>query len=547
MKRLAYRSLLLLLIIFLLFNTGIILRTGNALSSIEKTHRLFNYLPLLFSFFNGEKQSNWRQLAAHPGGGFTEANCIIHQNHVWILSGYDCRKRSKHAQSNKSFTNVHIYNYETNRWSNGPRLLSTLHHTFSSAFSIGHRIVTIGGLQESFGDVQYRTKAHTTLLELDTRKMKILYENSVISDANWRSAIIPESLRSRVEKLKASGMTSCTQLPAADGSYYCYMDSGNDFIKDIPQFISIKFRSDHHAAFTPINESVIEDIQELSVIPHSRHSHSSLIVDLFRNEIIMLASRECKTKKPTRYCYTFSIATNVWTQLDQIKLPDSIEPYEARAFIQFPYQIDDDFSLSWLQGGQDTVKRLVTHEILAVKLFKDVSKNNGKILSFYDVYSLDMLPEQLLGACITHIPGVIRSKPCEEPRLLVLGGSANVGPFCVTSVYEWTPPSNSLLATLPTDTSSKPDCNQLEFYTIEYARFGRVNVTSYIQSMLDKKRIVPPDYLINTKNCDQFNVTGKSQHDHCKHDLTVNLFDQRLNRRYTVACAYPNACRLIYC
>ena len=553
--RRAYKSMLFLLITVLLFHTSVIQRTERALSSKATIKRVFNYVSLGLSFFSGgkdtnhvrKKQANWRQLSAHPAGGFIEANCIIHRNHVWILSGYDCTKRSKHARSNKSFTNVYLYNYETNRWLPGPRLPTTLHHTFSSAFSIGHRIVTIGGLQESFNDVLPTTKAHSTFLELDTQEILIPYENSGINGSNWRSAILNESLRTRVEKLKGSGMTSCTQIPAVDGKYYCYLDSGNDFIKDIPRFISIEFQSDRDASLTPANESVIKDIRELSVIPLSRHSHSTLIVDLFRNEIIMLASRDSTTKRPTRESYSFSIAKNVWTRRDHIKLPKTIEPYEARASIQFSYQTEDEFSLSWLQGGQDNVKHLVTHEILAVKLFKDPSKNNGNILSFYDVFASDMLPEQLMGACITHVPGVLQSDFYEKPRLLVLGGSSNVGPFCGTSVYEWSPPSNSILATLPPDLSSKPDCNQLEFYTVEYARSGNVNVTNHIRSMLEKKIITPPGYLINTSNCELFTTTDKSKINDCKQGLTVTFHDKRLNRRYTVDCAHPNACRLIYC
>jgi hypothetical protein len=261
----------------------------------------------------------------------------------------------------------------------------------------------------------------------------------------------------------------------------------------------------------------------------------------------MFTGRDYGTKKPHRECYSYLISSNQWLRYDELRLSQSIIPYEARGFIQLNYNVTDDFSLSWVMGGQDIYNRIVTHEILGVKLFRDPSKNKNKILSFYDIYSLDLLPQHLSGSCVTMIPSHDQSQHHRNENLLVLGGSLSEGPFCSSSIYEWTPPSNKVLANLPADISTKPNCSQLESYTIESARFGLHDVTHEIETLLASGTIAYPDYLFKPEDCYHFQLMPQSPKHKCDNELSVTIFDKRLNRRYTSTCTYPYTCRLIYC
>jgi hypothetical protein len=193
--------------------------------------------------------------------------------------------------------------------------------------------------------------------------------------------------------------------------------------------------------------SVILSIEQVSVVPEFRQSHTILLVDLYRNEILMFSGRRYRTKKPHRECYSYLISTNQWVKSDELRLTQSITSYEARGFIQLNNNVTDDFSLSWLVGGQNVHNRVVPHEILGVKLFRDPSKNKNRTLSFYDIYSLDLLPQHLGGSCVTIIPNHTKI------NLLFLGGSLSEGPYCSSSIYEWIPPSNKVLSELPADIS----------------------------------------------------------------------------------------------
>lgn len=189
----------------------------------------------------------------------------------------------------------------------------------------------------------------------------------------------------------------------------------------------------------------------------------------------------------------------------------------------------------------------MTHEILAVKLFRDPSKNKNKTLAFYDIYSLDLLPQHLFSPCLTKIPNRDGSLHPTKKSLVVLGGSLNLGAYCSPSIYEWIPPSNEILSTIPADTSMKPNCSRLEFYTIESARYGLHDVTEDIQALLASGTISYPDYLFKSEECHHFQLRPQLSKHQCNKELSITIFDKRLNRRYTTTCIYPNACRLIYC
>lgn len=500
---------------------------------------------------NPSKYSSWRRLSPHKGRGIMEGSCVTHGGLIWTLGGIDCTNLRNLKKINSSFTNVYLYDYKSDRWHPGPSLNSVWHHAFSSAFSVGNRIVIIGGLREAFDRNLNQTEADPLLLELDTSEMDLTFKNPEVTKSVWRSAILPESFEKIAKELGPIGMTACTQIPTLDGKHYCYIDTDSNYIRIEPRFMSIKFRNTSDALNAKPNESVIHSIERLSIVPNLRHSHATLLVDNYRNEIIMLSGRYDDTKKPYRECYSYSISTSQWVKLDYLQLPESLMPYEARGFIQFNYNVEDDFSLSWLLGGQDCYNNVVTHEIWAVKIFRNPAMNNNRTFAYFDIYPLDLLPAQLFSSCVMTIPNQNQnqnhSSNSTERNLLVLSGSGNVGPYCSPSAYEWTPPSNKLLSKLPADVSTKPNCSQIEFYTIESARFGIHDVTEDIKALLLSGIIHYPDYLFKVADCHHFHSRSQSADQPCHNQLSITIFDKRLQRRYRTTCIYPSSCRLIYC
>lgn len=80
---------------------------------------------------NQKKSPSWRRLSSHTSGGLMEAGCVVHAGFIWVLSGFDCINM-------RHLLKVYLYDYKSKQWHPGPSLDSTLHHTLSSVFSVGH-------------------------------------------------------------------------------------------------------------------------------------------------------------------------------------------------------------------------------------------------------------------------------------------------------------------------------------------------------------------------------------------------------------------------
>jgi N-acetylneuraminic acid mutarotase len=86
----------------------------------------------------------WRRVASHPVG-VSESHGLWHQGELWTIGGYP----TSSAPAPSALTNVHRFQPALNRWVAGPSLpdRAHVHHTFTSCYSIGHTIVSIGGLR----------------------------------------------------------------------------------------------------------------------------------------------------------------------------------------------------------------------------------------------------------------------------------------------------------------------------------------------------------------------------------------------------------------
>jgi hypothetical protein len=82
---------------------------------------------------------DWVRVASHPVG-VGESHGLWHQGEIWTIGGYPTSTTDIH--------NVHRFQPSHNRWLAGPPLPGYhVHHTFTSCFSVGHKIVSVGGLR----------------------------------------------------------------------------------------------------------------------------------------------------------------------------------------------------------------------------------------------------------------------------------------------------------------------------------------------------------------------------------------------------------------
>ncbi len=441
--------------------------------------------------------SAWTRLPPIPKRHL-EGSCVWHRQELWCISSFGSDE-------------VVSFSPQTQQWTKRPSLMDVAHHTFSSAFSVrqGSAILQVGGLS-SQNSPRFKTQW------LDTSS-----DNT--TEWAWQSG---DNITNAHDQ-DVGGAVGCTTIPV-HGLHFCVFASDLFFTVDTPRFFSL----------CPVT------LQFTSLpIPAEIPTHPTLLADPIRGRVILLCHRNRGPAtnlagSPSSKIHIYNVEKRAWV-VSNDELPEFMVSADARGFWQ-------DEMHGYFFGGQNDASRYVTDMIYKFSLSPDPSIESIALEPW------SRLPHYgLLGPSIAHDPAQ------GSDQLYVIGGSNACGPHYRFDAWLWEKNKRETLTAYEVQRKTQIDTRRAPRLHVTAANFGRFDVTSEVQILLDagwtnfRSMILPslslPEkdqwvegswpFLVNLAN--RTYVTG-----HASQSLIITIQEEDGRRRLVLCPDSDSGCRL---